>query len=187
MAGKPIGPGGSWRGVLDGITCDQDFLRLMFQLTRGPNTQLCCHLCDSIQWISNKSEIGPLNNVELLYTVYGPRESDTRTMRCCFLNQLPSKLAWSLEPVSGSHLSVNFWLCMARLRYAKLLASVRRASCFDLAFFTVFKKQPETNHHRTIDVFRVLLNLREGCTLTTCTLCTWRWGWMRAVQCSLIS
>ena len=83
-AGKPIGPGGRWRGVLEGITCDQDYLRLVFNLTRGPNTQLCCHLCDSIQWLSNKSAIGPLNNVESLYTVYGPREGDTRTLVFCF-------------------------------------------------------------------------------------------------------
>lgn len=40
--------------------------------------------CDSVQWISNKSEIGPLNNAESLYTVYGPRESDAPTLHEIF-------------------------------------------------------------------------------------------------------
>ena len=79
MAGKPIGEipgGGYWKAVLEGIQSDQDYLRLMFNLKRGPNTQLICHYCDSVQWVSTKSAIGPLNNPESLYTVYGPREGD---------------------------------------------------------------------------------------------------------------
>ena len=82
MAGKTIGgevpgrPGVVWRGVLEGIQSDQDFLRLMFDLQRTASHQLHCHFCDSTQWISTRSEIGPLNNVESLYTVFGPREGD---------------------------------------------------------------------------------------------------------------
>ena len=81
MAGKTIGevpgrPGVVWRGVLEGIQADQDFLRVMFDLQRTASHQLHCHFCDSIQWVSTRSEIGPLNNVESLYTVFGPREGD---------------------------------------------------------------------------------------------------------------
>ena len=85
LAGTLIGEipegNGGWKGVLEGIQSDQDFLRLMFNLRRGPNTQLCCHYCDSIQWVSTRSTIGPLNNAESLYTVFGPRESDCTTLR----------------------------------------------------------------------------------------------------------
>ena len=76
MIGETPEGDGCWKGVLEGIQSDQDFLRLMFSLRRGPNTQLCCHYCDSIQWVSTRSTIGPLNNAESLYTVFGPRESD---------------------------------------------------------------------------------------------------------------
>lgn len=83
LAGTPIGVTGDgdqlWRGVLEGITCDQDYLRLMFDLRRGPASQLCCHFCDAIQWIDNRLPIGPLNSAESLYTIFGPREGDTRT------------------------------------------------------------------------------------------------------------
>ena len=83
LAGKPIGEipgGGCWKAVLEGIQSDQDYLRLMFNLKRGPNTQLICHYCDSVQWVSTKSAIGPLNNAESLYTVYGPREGDCKIL-----------------------------------------------------------------------------------------------------------
>ena len=48
MAGKTIGevpgrPGVVWRGVLEGIQADQDFLRLMFDLQRTASHQLHCH------------------------------------------------------------------------------------------------------------------------------------------------
>ena len=63
VAGTAIGtiPGGAglWRGVLEGIQSDQDYLRCMFTLQRFASKQLHCHYCDSVQWISNKSEIGP--------------------------------------------------------------------------------------------------------------------------------
>ena len=84
VAGTAIGnaPGGAglWRGVLEGIQSDQDYLRCMFSLQRFASKQLHCHFCDSVQWISNKSEIGPLNNAESLYTIFGPRESDAPTL-----------------------------------------------------------------------------------------------------------
>ncbi len=80
MAGKPIfeaaDGSGSWKAVLEAVQSDLDYLRLMFNLTRTSSHQLFCHYCDSIQWLSNRSEIGPLNNKENLYTIYGPRESD---------------------------------------------------------------------------------------------------------------
>ncbi len=79
MANKSIcdAPGsGCWKAVLEAIQSDLDYLRLMFQLNRTSSHQLFCHYCDSVQWISNRSEIGPLNNRESLYTVYGPREAD---------------------------------------------------------------------------------------------------------------
>ena len=80
MAGKAIFDlpdcSGSWKGVLEAVQADLDYLKLMFELTRTCSHQLFCHYCDSIQWLSNRSGIGPLNNRESLYTVYGPREAD---------------------------------------------------------------------------------------------------------------
>lgn len=68
-----------WRGVLEGVTCDQDFLRLMFDLTRTASHQHICCYCNSIQWVSTRAPIGPNNDVESLYTIFGPREGDVQT------------------------------------------------------------------------------------------------------------
>lgn len=79
MANKPIcdaDGSGCWKAVLEAVQSDLDFLRLMFDLNRTSSHQLFCHYCDSVQWLSNRSEIGPLNNRESLYSVYGPREAD---------------------------------------------------------------------------------------------------------------
>ena len=74
---KIVDPQGmQWRGILEGIQSDQDYLRVMFDLQVGPNRQRMCHYCDCIGWVSNKAPIGPNNNPESLYTVYGPREGD---------------------------------------------------------------------------------------------------------------
>ena len=75
-AGSPIGGYVYYCGILEGIQSDLDFLRCMFDLQRTSARQLFCHLCNSMQWVSLKQPVGPLNNVESLYTVYGPRESD---------------------------------------------------------------------------------------------------------------
>lgn len=79
VAGQPIGAPG-WRGVLEGIQSDLDYLRLLFGLNRTASHQCFCHYCDSVQWVSNRSDVNHLNNVESLYTVYGPRESDTQKL-----------------------------------------------------------------------------------------------------------
>lgn len=79
LAGQPIGAPG-WRGVLEGIQSDLDYLRLLFGLNRTASHQCFCHYCDSVQWVSNRSDVNHLNNVESLYTVYGPRESDTQKL-----------------------------------------------------------------------------------------------------------
>jgi len=69
-----------WKAVLEGISCDQDYLRIMFDLQRGPNQQLRCPFCDSIQWISNKAPHGPLNTPEAaLYTNWAT-DSDRKTL-----------------------------------------------------------------------------------------------------------
>lgn len=82
VAGKSFLPGGPvWKAVLEGISCDQDYLRIMFDLQRGPNQQLCCPFCDSIQWISNKAPRGPLNTPEALYTNWST-DSDRKTLDC---------------------------------------------------------------------------------------------------------
>lgn len=88
VAGKAIGevpghPGVIWRGVLEGIQSDQDVLRLMFDLQRTASHQLHCHFCDPVQRISTRSEIGPLNNVESLYTSFGPGEGDASKLGNC--------------------------------------------------------------------------------------------------------
>ena len=79
VAGQPIGALG-WRAVLEGIQSDLDYLRLLFGLNRTASHQNFCHYCDSVQWVSNRSDVNHLNNVESLYTVYGPRESDTQNL-----------------------------------------------------------------------------------------------------------
>lgn len=77
-AGTPIGGYLYYCGILEGIQSDLDFLRCMFDLQRTSARQVFCHLCDSLQWLSLKNPIGPLNNLESLYTVYGPREGDAK-------------------------------------------------------------------------------------------------------------
>ena len=72
MAGKKI----PYIGTLEGIQSDQDYLRLLFGLQHGPSRQLCCHYCPALQWVSNRAPISAENNVESLYTVFGPREGD---------------------------------------------------------------------------------------------------------------
>ena len=67
-----------WRGIMEGIQADQDFLRLMLHLTRTASHQHFCLYCDAIQWLSLRHQRGPENNVESLYTIYGPREGDTQ-------------------------------------------------------------------------------------------------------------
>ena len=56
--------------MLEGIQCDQDYLRLVFELERGPSRQLCCHYCPAIQWISN-TQHHQYNHPQYLYTVFG--------------------------------------------------------------------------------------------------------------------
>ena len=70
MAGTPL----PMRGILEGIQCDQDYLRLLFGLQTGPSRQHICHYCDAIQWIDGRLPLGPGNSPEELYTVYGPQE-----------------------------------------------------------------------------------------------------------------
>ena len=80
-AGTPLGSDAEpFVGILEGIQCDQDYLRLLFNLERGPNRQLVCHYCDALNWVSNRVEIGPHNTPESLYTVFGPREGGTQTL-----------------------------------------------------------------------------------------------------------
>lgn len=50
----------------------------MFSLERTAARQQCCFYCNSLQWVSLKDERHHLNNVESLYTIYGPREGDTK-------------------------------------------------------------------------------------------------------------
>lgn len=80
LAGTKI----SYFGILEGIQCDQDYLRILFNLQVGPSRQSCCHYCDAIQWVSNRAPIGPQNNPESLYTVFGPREGDATTPNLSF-------------------------------------------------------------------------------------------------------
>lgn len=69
-AGKPIPK----RGILEGIQCDQDYLRLVFGLQTGPSRQQVCHYCNAIQWIDSRKPVGPGNHPDELYTVFGPNE-----------------------------------------------------------------------------------------------------------------
>ena len=113
VAGTPIckcaETGILWRAVLEGIQSDQDFLRLMLSLSRTASHQLHCHFCDSIQWVSRRSEIGPLNNAENLYTIFGPREGDAQNLAidiCCVLiRSHKSHLNFSVGNMCGSHAS----------------------------------------------------------------------------------
>ena len=75
-AGKPISKSG-YKGVLDGIQADQDYLRVLFNLEHGPGRQKCCHLCHVVQWVSTKPEnAGDEHNTAAnLYTNYGPFEA----------------------------------------------------------------------------------------------------------------
>lgn len=115
VAGTAIGtiPGGAglWRGVLEGIQSDQDFLRCMFSLQRFASKQLHCHYCDSVQWVSTKSEIGPLNNAESLYTVYGPRESDAPTLHEFLFQRFSHFNLWEISeviPISFFHSGISW-------------------------------------------------------------------------------
>ncbi len=63
-------------GILEGLQSDQDFLRLMFSLERTAARQCFCMYCDSLQWVTLKSPMNALNNLESLYTIFGPREGD---------------------------------------------------------------------------------------------------------------
>ena len=63
-----------FRGVLDGLQCDQDYLRVLFDLVRGPNRQMCCHYCNCVQWISNTHH-HMYNDPSYLYTNFG-KEGD---------------------------------------------------------------------------------------------------------------
>ena len=100
VAGQPLCPnedGILWRGVMEGIQADQDFLRLMLHLNRTASHQHFCLYCDAIQWLSLRHQRGPENNVESLYTVYGPREGDTQTPgnnTRVFTFFLPMSLFW---------------------------------------------------------------------------------------------
>ena len=67
-------------GILEGMQCDQDYLRLLFGLQHGPSRQLCCHYCPALQWVSNRAPISSENNVESLYTVFGPREGEHKKL-----------------------------------------------------------------------------------------------------------
>ena len=60
--------------MLEGIQSDQDWLRVAFYLSRGPNRQFCCHLCDCIQWVSTK-HVHIHNDANNLYTKFGPCEA----------------------------------------------------------------------------------------------------------------
>lgn len=78
MAGKIL----EYRGVLEGIQSDQDYVRQLFDLKVGPSRQRCCHYCPCIQWVSTRPrDLGPRNSPELLYTVYG-REGQSPTLGC---------------------------------------------------------------------------------------------------------
>ena len=73
LAGSKF-PGG-YRAVLEGVQCDQDYLRVVFNLEHGPSRQKCCHLCHAVQWISNKVHHA-YNHPSNLYTVFGPVEGE---------------------------------------------------------------------------------------------------------------
>lgn len=76
MAGSPIGGYVFYCGILEGLQSDQDFLRCLFSLDRTAARQCFCMYCDSLQWVTLRSPINELNNLESLYTIFGPREGD---------------------------------------------------------------------------------------------------------------
>ena len=77
LAGKFFTDGQrNFRGILDGIQSDQDYLRLLFNLQTGPSRQLCCFYCKRVQWVSNKMPIGGINHPDNLYTVFGDEDKD---------------------------------------------------------------------------------------------------------------
>ena len=61
-----------WKG------CNQirTFFVVCFSLDRTAARQCFCMYCDSLQWVTLRSPINELNNLESLYTIFGPREGD---------------------------------------------------------------------------------------------------------------
>ena len=61
-----------WKG------CNQirTFFVVCISLDRTAARQCFCMYCDSLQWVTLRSPINELNNLESLYTILGPREGD---------------------------------------------------------------------------------------------------------------
>ena len=149
-AETPIGGYVYYCGVLEGIQSDQDFLRVLFNLERTAARQLCCFYCDALQWVSLKAPTSHLNNVESLYSVYGPRESDTK---------LVSVTEWialhGLTPLC----TIVGWDPSRTLIY-----------CGKVLFFQVKRK-----HLANFSLFLTssIFEIGKDCFRTTCTLSTW--------------
>ena len=76
--GQPIGGGdrASYVGALEGVSADQDFLKVMFKLTQGAQHQLVCPFCDTIQWCTTTEPLVGQNSPNRLYTCFGQVEKE---------------------------------------------------------------------------------------------------------------
>ena len=81
LAGTEIIP--SYKAVLEGIQCDQEYCKLIFGLNHYYNRKQCCHLCNVIQWTSRCPAPGESNDPNDLYTNFAADE--TRTNPSCSL------------------------------------------------------------------------------------------------------
>ena len=77
-AGTAIGGNAGYRGVFEGVSADQDYLRIIFNLSRGATHQAVCHYCNMCQWVYQYQPTTPLNDLNSLFTCFGPPEERQR-------------------------------------------------------------------------------------------------------------
>ena len=81
VAGSEIMPGG-WTAVLEGIQADQEYCKLLFNLTQYYGKKQCCHYCDVIAWTSREPNAGERNSPNDLYTNFALDDQRQNQILC---------------------------------------------------------------------------------------------------------
>ena len=110
----------------EGISADQDYLRILFALSRGATHQAVCHYCNMSQWVYENQPIDAVNDLNSLFTCFGPPEEQQRiwtaqewvelygkTPLCTILGFDPSRFS-AMCCKDGSHCFNKRYIAKAR-------------------------------------------------------------------------